>query len=388
MANIFHIFKIFFYLGWISFGGPAAHIGYFRHTFVEKHQWLTEKEYSNLVALSQFLPGPGSSQVGFAIGYQKGGILGACTAFIGFTLPSAMLMTAFALFSFSLAQQPDYLAIMKGLKLFAVVIVADACWSMFQNFCKNKLSITLCMLSIIVTLLSQTLFSQIALLIAAALISSYHHSSNNTANSEAKLVLSLINWPMGILFTALFFGLLVLADLNPIWQLIRDFFYTGSLVFGGGHVVLPLLQNLLSEQVSNDVFLSGYAAAQAIPGPMFTFASYLGAQLLPNTPMIGALFATLAVFLPGFLLLLMVLRHWQQLSAIPSLAHGLIGINAAVVGLLIAALYQPIFVSSVHTSLDMALVIFGLWLLKVFKLPIITLISLFALLGWLGQFIN
>ncbi|KJY80453.1 chromate efflux transporter [Vibrio nigripulchritudo] len=378
---MFSIFKTFFLLGWVSFGGPAAHIGYFRNTFVEKLKWLSEAEYAQIVALSQFLPGPGSSQVGFALGYRKGGITGAIAAFLGFTLPSAILMLLLAVLSSQLTDSNVFQSIIHGLKLLAVVVVADATIGMYKNFCQQKVTIALCVATAMALLLFPNLYTQMIVLVVAALVGQalLRGDQVNTESREP----TQVSWLPLVLFAALLFGLPVLGRLATEIQLFSDFYQAGSLVFGGGHVVLPLLQNIVGDQLSQDAFLTGYAAAQAVPGPMFTFATYIGYELLPASPILGALLATLAVFLPGFLLLLAVLNNWQELASRPKLSGAVAGVNASVVGLLLAALYQPVFTSAVLSGADMAVVLAGFYLLKQRKLPIVALVAFFIGAGML-----
>ncbi|EKO3536091.1 chromate efflux transporter [Vibrio fluvialis] len=372
------IFKIFFSLGWVSFGGPAAHIGYFRQAFVQKRGWLTDDEYAQIVALSQFLPGPGSSQVGFAIGYQRAGLFGACAAFLGFTLPSVMLMLLIALLSSELLNQPLFLHIVHGLKLLAVLVVADATWGMYQNFCRQKLTILLCLVTAIALLCVPTLTTQMLVLIVAALLGASRLKGDHPKEATKGYSLS---WMPLALFAILFFGLPLVSSYSSLLGVFDHFYQAGSLVFGGGHVVLPLLQNTLGDQITSDTFLTGYAAAQAVPGPMFTFATYLGYALDPDSPITSALVATVAIFLPGFLLLLGVLKHWRALAAIPAINGALTGVNASVVGLLIAALYQPVFTSAVTTSFDVATILLGVVLMKVLRLPILVMVIYFAIAG-------
>lgn len=375
---MFGILKTFFLLGWISFGGPAAHIGYFRKTFVEKLKWLSDEEYGQLVALSQFLPGPGSSQVGFAIGYKKGGLSGAIAAFVGFTSPSIIMMLILALVSHQYLNTPLFSSVMHGLKLLAVVVVADASFGMYKSFCQSKVTASICVFTAIVLLLLPGIWPQIFVLLLAALI-----GCKLLINEDIRVVKANPQ----ITFTPLIVFLLLLVCLPLMGSYSRDieifglFFQAGSLVFGGGHVVLPLLQNSVGDQLSQDVFLTGYAAAQAVPGPMFTFATFLGYYLAPASPLLGAFLATIAVFLPGFLLLLGVLKNWQKIASIPRVSGALMGVNAAVVGLLLSALYEPIFTSAVSSSLDIALVITGIWLLKVIKVPVIWLVVMFIAIG-------
>lgn len=371
------IFKTFFLLGWISFGGPAAHIGYFRNTFVEKLKWLDDKEYAQIVALSQFLPGPGSSQVGFALGYKRGGLTGACMAFLGFTLPSVLIMLALAVLSSQLTETSLFQNIVHGLKLLAVVVVADAAWGMYKNFCKEKLSVTLCLITAVALLVLPSIATQMVVLLIAALVGMKYLGTPND-DYQGKFEPSIM--PLAI-FAALLIGLPFIANAFPAIGLFNDFFQAGSLVFGGGHVVLPLLQNIVGDQLSQDAFLTGYAAAQAVPGPMFTFATYIGYELMPQAPIAGALIATLAVFLPGFLLLLGVLKNWQSLAKNPKVSGAVNGVNASVVGLLVAALYQPVFTSAVLNAWDIAFVLVGFYLLKQQKLPIVWMVAFFMLAG-------
>ena len=384
------IFIKFFALGWVSFGGPAAHIGYFRKTFVEKENWLSDEQYGQFVALSQFLPGPGSSQVGFSIGYQRAGIGGGLAAFLGFTLPSILLMLVIASMSSALTDNSFWLGAVAGLKILAVIVVADATWGMFNSFCKGKLTLFLAVFTALVLLVLPSVWTQILVLAFAGLLGKrYLSNTTNSATtainiSEDKLPLSkLFNWPSLVLYLSLLLLLPLFAKFYAELALFSDFFQAGSLVFGGGHVVLPLLQNILGEQISQDAFLTGYATAQAVPGPMFTLATFLGFELNQSAPIVGALIATIAVFLPGFLLIIVVLKNWTQLAAIKSVAGALKGVNAAVVGLLLAALYQPILQSAVHNALEMALAILGVYLLKGLKLPIVVIVLLYIVIGML-----
>ncbi|WP_217536270.1 chromate efflux transporter [Vibrio metschnikovii] len=371
---MWEIFIRFFTLGWISFGGPAAHIGYFRHTFVEKLKWMSDQQYGQIVALSQFLPGPGSSQVGFAIGYQRGGLLGASLAFIGFTLPSIILMVLLATFSRYWLDTSQYALLIHGLKLLAVVVVAEATWGMYQNFCRTKTTASLGLFSAVILLCIPGILAQILVIILAAIIGIVWLKKPHLTATLTPFRPTW--WPL-VLFVAILFGLPWLVSSSASLILFEQFFHAGSLVFGGGHVVMPLLQNLLADQISSDIFLAGYAAAQAVPGPMFTLATYLGYYLLPASPVTGAIIATIGVFLPGFLLLLGVLKHWQNLANLPSVSGALTGVNASVVGLLLAALYQPVFISAVFNVVDVALILIGLWLLKIMKWPILGLVMFY-----------
>lgn len=373
---MFTIFKTFFWLGWISFGGPAAHIGYFRQTFVEKLKWIDDSEYAQIVALSQFLPGPGSSQVGFALGYKRGGLGGACMAFLGFTLPSVSIMLALAMVSSQITDTALFQNIVHGLKLLAVVVVADATWGMYKNFCQSKLTAGLCVATAIALLVAPSIATQMLVLVVAGLIGTQYLKKESAAPAEPfKPTVA----PLA-LFAVLLVGLPFVAHTLPMLGLFSDFFQAGSLVFGGGHVVLPLLQSIVGDQLSQDAFLTGYAAAQAVPGPMFTFATYIGYEL-SDAPVLGALVATLGVFLPGFLLLLGVLKNWQALAGKPAVSGAINGVNASVVGLLLAALYQPVFSSAVVTPIDIALVIAGFYLHKKLNLSVLWMIVFFVAAG-------
>ncbi|WP_272164933.1 chromate efflux transporter [Vibrio diabolicus] len=373
---MFTIFKTFFWLGWFSFGGPAAHIGYFRQTFVEKLKWLDDSEYAQIVALSQFLPGPGSSQVGFALGYKRGGLGGACAAFVGFTLPSVIIMLALAMVSSQITDTAVFQNIVHGLKLLAVVVVADATWGMYKNFCQSKLTAGLCVATAIALLVAPSIMTQMFVLLAAGLVG-MRYLKKDSAPSTEPFKPSIA--PLA-LFAVFLLGLPLVAHTLPLLGLFSDFFQAGSLVFGGGHVVLPLLQNIVGDQLSQDAFLTGYAAAQAVPGPMFTFATFIGYEL-SDTPILGALLATLGVFLPGFLLLLGVLKNWQALAGKPLVSGVINGVNASVVGLLLAALYQPVFSSAVVAPIDMALVIVGFYLHKKLNLSVLWMIVFFVVAG-------
>lgn len=379
--SLFAIFKIFFALGWVSFGGPAAHIGYFRNSFVEKLNWLSDEEYAQIVALSQFLPGPGSSQVGFAVGYQRAGIGGGIMAFLGFTLPSVILMLALAVLSSQLTESSYFQNVVHGLKLLAVLVVADATWGMYKNFCKSKLTVSICIATAITLLLFQSIAAQILVLVVAALLGVRYLANTETVNTSSKLSFSVL--PLAS-FVVLLVALPFIGQWSSSVALFSDFYQAGSLVFGGGHVVLPLLQNIVGDQLTQDAFLTGYAAAQAVPGPMFTFATYIGYELMPSAPVWGAIVATLGVFVPGFLLLVGVLKNWQQLAKIPAISGALVGVNAAVVGLLLSALYQPVFVSAVFGAMDLAWVLLGALLMKQFKLPIVWMVVFFAFAGLLS----
>ena len=368
----FEIFWRFLALGCASFGGPAAHVGYFRKAFVEGQKWLDEEAYARLLALSQFLPGPGSSQLGFSIGCRRGGVLGGVLAFLGFTLPSFVLMVLLASATAG-GDTPEWFAgMVKGLKWLAVVVVADATLSMFRSFCQGRLTMGICVFTAAALLVYPGLFAQFGCLIAAAIVGAFWMASHSAAAGER----ASLRWLPLIIFLVLF-----AVTLIGFGGMAAGFYQAGSLVFGGGHVVLPLLQSGYSDSVSPDRFLLGYATAQAVPGPMFTLASFLGAELHPESPWLGGFMATLGIFLPGFLLVLAFGDAWEKLAKRPMLAGAVAGLNAAVVGLLMAALYQPVFTSAVMQSRDFAIVAVGFFALRGLRLPLLVIVAGFALLG-------
>ncbi|CAA0116973.1 putative chromate transport protein [BD1-7 clade bacterium] len=377
------VFWQFFLLGLYSFGGPAAHIGYFQRNFVDKLDWLSEKDYTQLVALSQFLPGPGSSQVGFAIGLRRAGLLGGACAFIGFTLPSFLLLYAVAVSSTTYAGNPIVMAIIHGLKLFAVVVVADAVLTMFKAFCQESRTIAIAVAGAIVVLCMPYLHTQIALIGIAAIVGALWLKPTDTSTppSSHKQDSQPIHWWALVLFVGIFAASPLLDDRHTLIGIFNDFYHAGSLVFGGGHVVLPLLQQTAAENLTNDQFLMAYSSAQAVPGPMFTMASFLGADLHPDGAFAGSLAATIGVFLPGLLLVIALQGAWQTLTDLPHLRGAVSAINAAVVGLLIAALYQPVFTSAVANGIDMALVIAGIFALRVLRWKVLLLVAAFMLIG-------
>ncbi|MBV7416592.1 chromate efflux transporter [Aeromonas sp. sif2433] len=365
------VFIQFLWLGCISFGGPAAHIGYFQRTLVTRLGWLSQAEFAQLLALCQLLPGPASSQLGFAIGRQRAGLGGALAAFVGFTLPSFLLLLAAAIGLGQLSNNLWLDAALHGLKLLALVVVADAVLTMSRQFCKSPLQQGIMVATAAALWWQPGLLTQSAMLIGAALLCARQAAPAGSHPVSAHPP----HWPTLILFGLLFVGLPWLAQ-SPASQLLADFYRAGSLVFGGGHVVLPLLQESVGHSLSQPQFLTGYSLAQLVPGPMFSLASYLGALLLPATPLLGALLATLALFLPGFLLLWAMGPCWQSWLARPRLAGAVTGINAAVVGLLLAALYQPVWQSAVLAPTDLALAAIGFYLLRVIRLPILALAAL------------
>ena len=381
------IFWRFLSLGCFCFGGPAAHLGYFHRYFVERLNWLDAQQYGKLVALSQFLPGPGSSQVGFAIGLQRAGLAGGIAAFIGFTLPSFCLMLGF--FALSSQHNLDFLTLASGLKLLAVVVVSDAVLSMYKHYCQSHSSRIIAVLSACVLIFFSAIWLQILVLSLAALFGMLNHthlklSSVPRENLPSKQSLWL---SLGLFFILFAISCWVVyfstTDSSHLAHLAAQFYHSGSLVFGGGHVVLPLLQQNVGSALTSEQFLSGYAAAQAVPGPMFSFATFLGAQLVPLTPVIGAILATLALFLPGLLLVFALHQHWAHLSNIPRVAGATLAINAAVVGLLFSALVDPIIKQAVHQISDIVALLIGFVLLRWLKIPILLLITFYLAYAYL-----
>lgn len=378
--SVGQVFIQFLWLGCISFGGPAAHIGYFQRTFVQRLGWLTQAEFARLLALCQLLPGPASSQLGFAIGRHRAGLGGALSAFLGFTLPSFVLLLAAAIGIGQLGSNLWLDAALHGLKLLALIVVADAVLTMSRQFCATGMTQGIMVVTAAALWWQPGLLTQLLMLAGAALICARSQRGAGSVPASAELpsaASSQPHWPTLLLFGVLFIGLPLLG--SPLGQLVADFYRAGSLVFGGGHVVLPLLQESVGHTLNEQQFLIGYSLAQLVPGPMFTLATYLGAQLQPEMPLIGALLATLALFAPGFLLLWAVGPCWQQWLAQPRLAGAVTGINAAVVGLLLAALYQPVWQSAVLAPTDLALAAISFYLLRVVKLPIPAIAALLVM---------
>lgn len=388
-ASSWSVFLIFLRLGLTSFGGPVAHLGYFRDEFVTRRRWLSERSYGDLVALCQFLPGPASSQVGIALGLSRAGYGGALAAWLGFTLPSAIVLILFAL---GIAQHSTALppGALHGLKVVAVAVVAQAVWGMARNLCSDAARISVMLIAACVALLQTSAWGQVAVISAAALAGLLLFKPTPPAAHDAlPVTLSRRAGAMWLsLFVLVLAGLPILAQLIPNQGLamIDAFYRSGSLVFGGGHVVLPLLQAEVvpTGWVSNDVFLAGYGAAQAMPGPLFTFAAFLGASMSQApSGWLGGLLCLLAIFAPSFLLVLGALPFWESLRRSPRTQAALAGVNAAVVGLLLAALYQPVWTSAIFSARDFGLALIGLVALMVWKLPPWLVVVGSGTLGWL-----
>jgi chromate transporter len=369
------VFLIFLRLGSTSFGGPIAHLGYFRDEFVVRRQWLSERSYADLVALCQFLPGPASSQVGIALGLARAGYGGAFAAWAGFTLPSALALVLFAL---GLSRHGDLVPpdALHGLKIAAVAVVAQAVWGMARSLCPDAPRIAIMTIATCAVLLAPSAWGQVAVISAGGLFGLLLLRPDGSPPHEP-LPLK-VSHKAGVfaltLFFALLFGLPLLsaAISSQTVALVDAFYRTGSLVFGGGHVVLPMLQAEVvpSGWVGDDAFLAGYGAAQAVPGPLFTFAAFLGASMQSApSEWSGAIICLLAIFAPSFLLVIGALPFWERLRGHQQARAALSGINAAVVGLLLAALYQPVWTSAILRPQDFAIALTALMALMFWKAP-------------------
>ncbi|QMV44596.1 chromate efflux transporter [Cohnella cholangitidis] len=375
-------------LGVSSFGGPIAHIGYFRQEYVVRKKWLSEQSFGDLAALCQFLPGPASSQLGIAIGIQRAGLLGGMFAWLGFTLPSALLLIAFA-YGLQWGGIVDS-GWLTGLQLAAVAVVAQAVWSMAHVHAPDKPRIAIAALSSCCAILIPGTAGQIVPIVAsgvagAFLLKPQAVGSSNEQHPNVKAATAII-------FLAGFFILLILLPIlsamnhDPLWQLADIGYRAGALVFGGGHVVLPMLEHHVIAMgiVNEQQFMAGYGAAQAVPGPLFTFAAYLGA--VSSSGIEGLIRATVMlmfIFLPSYLLVAGVLPFWSRLRNRTRIRAALNGVNASVVGILFAALYDPVWTSSVNDKLDFIFVVIGFVLLVVWKCPPWLLVFLAAASGWL-----
>lgn len=369
-ATLLEVLKVSLKLGLTSFGGPVAHLGYFHNEYIRRRKWLDERSYADLVALCQFLPGPASSQVGIGIGILRAGWFGGIVAWLGFTLPSVLALMAFAflLQGYNIAEA----GWIHGLKIVAVAIVSQAVLGMGQKLTPDRERITIAAVAASIALSWHTAYSQVLLIIAAGAVGWWLYRRNT---AEKTPVLSVpISRTSAIVCLALFIILLAVLPLlrasgeSMGIALFDSFYRSGSLVFGGGHVVLPLLEREVvpTGWVSQEDFLAGYGATQAVPGPLFTFAGYLGAMANGVT---GAVIATLAIFLPAFLLVAGALPFWNHLRNSPQIQGALMGINAAVVGILLAALYDPLWTTAIGKPMDFALVVILFVMLVFWKLP-------------------
>ncbi|MCL4439126.1 MAG: chromate transporter [Firmicutes bacterium] len=369
-------------LGLTSFGGPIAHIGYFHHEYVRKRRWLDDKSYADFVALCQVLPGPTSSQVGMGIGAMRGGIPGAVAAWLGFTLPSMVALILFALLlqGFDIANT----GVIYGLKIVALAIVAHAVLGMGRQLTPDRDRATIALITAAGILLWPTAATQVSLIVLAGIVGIVLYR-NKEIPAISNINIPIRRWVALVCLISFFALLILLPIIRQIteyeWLAVFDsFFRAGSLVFGGGHVVLPLLEREVVPVgwVSKELFLAGYGAAQAVPGPLFTFASYLGAVM---NGWEGAIIATIAIFLPAALLVIGILPFWHTLRQYPKVQGALLGINAAVVGLLLAALYDPIWVSAINKPADFVLASTLFVMLEYWKLPPLAIVVTGALGG-------
>lgn len=382
------VFGAFLKLGLTSFGGPIAHLGYFRSEFVDRRRWLDDRSYADLVALCQFLPGPASSQVGMALGLQRAGWLGLLAAWTGFTLPSAIALILFAL---GLSEYEDMARSgwVQGLKVVAVAIVAQAVWGMARSLCPDRPRAAMAILAALLAMTVPSAAGQVAAIAATGLLGWLSLSVPQTGGGQARRY--PVSRRAGI--AALLLFAIPLIGL-PLWAatsgsstiaLLEGIYRSGALVFGGGHVVLPLLQTTVvpSGIVDNADFLAGYGAAQAVPGPLFTFSAYLGA--IANGPLhgwTGGLVLLVAIFLPALFILVGVLPFWESLRHRTGIRKAMAGINAGVVGILLSALYDPVWSSAIHGKADFGLALVSFGLLTVGRLPPAFVVLLAGLAGW------
>lgn len=388
-GNPLEVLWAFFKLGLTSFGGPVAHLGYFRTEFVERRRWLDDRSYADLVALCQFLPGPASSQVGMALGLQRAGWFGALMAWIGFTLPSAVALIVFA---YGIVQYGDLAAsgAVHGLKVVAVAVVAQAVWGMAKSLCPDRPRAGLAIAAALLTLVLPSALGQVGAILACGLVGwlllklphqePVAHIGYGVSRGAGIAALAL--------FALLLIGLPVVAVAtgSSLWSLVDGFYRAGALVFGGGHVVLPLLQSTVVPMgvVSNAEFLAGYGAAQAVPGPLFTFAAYLGAVMNgPLSGWIGGLVFLVVIFVPAFLLVVGALPFWDGLRQRDGVRAAMAGVNAGVVGILLAALYDPVWTSAILGRTDFGLALAAFGLLVYGRVSPFFVVVLGAVAGWL-----
>jgi chromate transporter len=374
--SAFTVFKVFLSLGLTSFGGPIAHLGYFREEFVNRRKWISDQAYADLVALCQFTPGPASSKVGIAIGLSRAGLPGAFAAWLAFTTPSALALILFGFGIIALGNRFD-LGWLHGLVVVAVPVVAQAVWGMARNLTPDAPRVTLAAIAAIIVLIWPTPLGFIGAIIAGGVIGLRLFKTTEVGNHVA--IGENVSRTAGITALALFFGLLAalpaLRTAFPSSQtiaLLDSFYRAGSLVFGGGNVVLPLLQAEVVPPgwVSNEAFFAGYGAAQAVPGPLFTFAAYLGTvSSMPPNGWLGALICLAGIFASSFLLVIGPLPFWDALRKFRPMRSALIGVNAAVVGLLLAFLYDPVWTNAITSKADFGLALAGFVLLAFWKVP-------------------
>lgn len=378
-GSVAEVFRAFLKLGLTSFGGPIAHIGYYRREFVERRKWLSDQEFAQLLALCQFLPGPASSQLGFTLGLLRAGFAGALCAFAAFSLPSAALLFGFATL-LPHVSGPVGDAVIHGLKLVALSVVAYGVLGMARQLCPDATRASVATIAAFVILVSGHAWTQLVV-VAAGAVAGLALCGGVQPLAGGRLSPGYgrrLGGALLLIYALLLVGLPLLAVNGGLFAVAEAFYRAGALVFGGGHVVLPLLKETVVAPgwVSSEEFLAGYGAAQAIPGPMFSLAAYLGARL-PGTQggVVGSSVAFVAIFLPGFLLVMGVLPLWRSIAGAPRAARAIAGVNAAVVGLLAAALYDPIFTTAVRGPVDFAIALLGFGLLVAWRAPALVIVA-------------
>jgi chromate transporter len=373
-GSVSEVLLAFLRLGCTSFGGPVAHLGYFRTEIVERRRWLDEPAYADIVALCQFLPGPASSQVAVSLGIVRAGVVGGFAAWLGFSMPSALMMIAFA-YGVGALGNVAHAAWLHGLKIVAVAVVAQAVWGMARSLCPDRPRASMAVGAAVLALAVPSSAGQVAAIALGALIG--WRWLPGTAPQPATALGFTLN--RGLAVGALVAFLALLAGLpeagaagGHVARLFNAFYRSGALVFGGGHVVLPLLQRAVVPPgwVDNNAFLAGYGAAQAVPGPLFSFSAYLGAVMGPRpNGWLGGLICLVAIYLPSFLLLIGILPFWEQLRRRAGVQSALRGVNAAVVGVLLAALYTPVWTSAISSGADFAIGLLAFLALAIWRLP-------------------
>jgi len=387
LVSLFRIFCIYLRLGCISFGGPVAHLGYFKETFVTKHKWLDENRYAELLGLCQFVPGPSSSQLGFAIGWQRGGLPAACAAWLGFTLPSALLMIGFAYGLFVIGDRADQF--IDGLLIAAVAVVANAVLGLGNKLCPDLPRLAIAAVSAIIVFLFPNSYMQIAVILLGALSGMAlfrQQAKTSVGTDQTRALASRRTTTTALVLYTICLGLSFWMNTQDTTAVFAHHYRAGALVFGGGHVVLPLLNDSIvtGGLLSEDDFLSGYSAAQALPGPLFTFSAFVGTAARTTTPFwLGGVGALLAIFLPGMLLLVGILPSWNKLRQKAAAQAGLLGANAAVVGLLLAVFINPVWSHGISTWSDFAIATAAFFALYRFHAPAWLIVLACGCSGWL-----